>query len=372
MADRKQHLGEVDGLAPDDVWDRIEAESKGAAPSWTLTDRPGPLRRVAIATVAVGVAAAGLGFGYAALRDNGAPSRTPRVGAVQVTNGRLAFTRRLPAQWNVFTIDPDGTDEQHVTHGPRDYSTSWSPDGSKIVVDRENGLTVMDADGSNEVVIADAAEGSFPSWSPDGSKILFAQAAGESMTVDVGEISLLSSAHLFVANADGVDAHQLTSGPYVDDQGVWSPDGSHIVFRRFGADERGLYVMNADGSDPVLVAPGSAEYPPYAPAWSPDGSRIAFTMNSRRGAAIYVMNADGSGLVPLTAGEPNFDAEPAWSPDGTLIAFSREISGPGAQYVSGDIYIMRADGSDVTQLTDTSDEDEQAPSWGTAQEMPGS
>jgi TolB protein len=51
------------------------------------------------------------------------------------------------------------------------------------------------------------------------------------------------------------------------------------------------------------------------PAWSPDGSRIAF--KSIRGgpgnAEIYVMNADGSGVTRLTNNGYS-DYDPAWPP----------------------------------------------------------
>jgi Tol biopolymer transport system component len=306
-----------------------------------------------------------------------ARTTTPGRAPDPVTNGRIAFTRRLSTEWNVFTVDPDGSGEQHVTHGVRDYSTSWSPDGSRIVVDRENGLTVMDADGSNPVVIADAGEGSFPSWSPDGTKILFTRWDGGDELVRVGEGSAASSTHLFVVAPDGTDPQQLTSGLVIDSSGAWSPDGSQIAFTRVADTGTGLYVMNADGSDPVLVLPAQDPdpsepswfpYAPYEPAWSPDGSRIAFSMNAQHSASIYVMDADGSGVVQLTDGQ-NYDTAPVWSPDGTLIAFSREISGPGDISVTGDIYVMRADGTHVTQLTDTPGEDEQVPSWGTAPAM---
>jgi len=60
-------------------------------------------------------------------------------------------------------------------------------------------------------------------------------------------------------------------------------------------------------------------------AWSPDGTWIAFMGGvSASEYDIWVVDADGSYLTQLTD-SPGPDGWPAWSPDGTRIAFS---SGP--------------------------------------------
>jgi TolB protein len=63
---------------------------------------------------------------------------------------------------------------------------------------------------------------------------------------------------------------------------------------------------------------------------------------------IWVMNADGSDRTVLT--DTADAATPTWSPDGTKIAFSR-ASGGANGCSSGDIWVMDADGSNKTQLT---------------------
>jgi len=57
------------------------------------------------------------------------------------------------------------------------------------------------------------------------------------------------------------------------------------------------------------------------PAWSPDGRWIAFsrTTDGRRTFQIYVMRANGTDVRRLTRGR--FDTDPAWSPDGRWIAY---------------------------------------------------
>ena len=87
------------------------------------------------------------------------------------------------------------------------------------------------------------------------------------------------------------------------------------------------------------------------PTWSPDGTKIAFGSNSDGNYEIYVMNADGSGQTNLTNNSAN-DWYPSWSPDGTQITFSSERDG------NAEIYFMNADGSGQLRLTDNPADDE--------------
>jgi DNA-binding SARP family transcriptional activator/Tol biopolymer transport system component len=80
-------------------------------------------------------------------------------------------------------------------------------------------------------------------------------------------------------------------------------------------------------------------------SWSPEAERIVFdaavgtpsSADARHG--LYVMDADGSDMTPLTAGD-KCDAHAVWSPDGELIAFNRE----------GDLWAIRPDGSGAERL----------------------
>ena len=87
------------------------------------------------------------------------------------------------------------------------------------------------------------------------------------------------------------------------------------------------------------------------------GGRIAFVSNRDGNNEIYVMNADGTGLTRLT-NDPASDLYPAWSPDGTRLAFTSTRDG------HNNIYVMNADGTGVTQLTtSTGSVGSQAPAW---------
>ena len=95
-----------------------------------------------------------------------------------------------------------------------------------------------------------------------------------------------------------------------------------------------------------------------APEWSPDGASIAFTGQRRGDAAVWLMDADGSDQRQLTRNGLHAGF-PGWSPDGTRILF---VDGLCEGCAESDLFTMNADGTRITQLTDTP-ENELAKSW---------
>jgi hypothetical protein len=178
---------------------------------------------------------------------------------------------------------------------------------------------------------------------------------------------------LLIINADGTGQTILTEGRFVqDDEPVFSPDGSKIAFHRQNGFRTDIFVMNADGTNQVAITSG--ETPPQTsnlqPSWSPDGIKLVFASN-RSGSGkleIWMANADGSGLVRLTTAiqmstdgqGPIFssDINPAWSPDGSRIAFSSSRDG----LADRELYVINADGSNLTRLTDNTNDDHR-PTW---------
>ena len=114
-------------------------------------------------------------------------------------------------------------------------------------------------------------------------------------------------------------------------------------FRSAGGESPEITIMNLDGSERVnLTDVGINHYP----SWSPDGTKIAFQRNINGDYEIYVMRADGSNQINLT-NSPGYDMIPNWSPDGTKIVFTSYRNGRE----NAEIYIMNADGSEQVNLT---------------------
>ena len=84
-------------------------------------------------------------------------------------------------------------------------------------------------------------------------------------------------------------------------------------------------------------------------------TKIAFTSEGDGNKEIYVMNADGSGETRITDNQAD-DTDPTWSPDGLRIAFVSDRDG------NREIYVMNTDGGDQTRLTNNPDSDF-APAW---------
>ena len=190
------------------------------------------------------------------------------------------------------------------------------------------------------------------------SKIIFADNAGS----------------LLLINSDGTGQSILLQGTHIqNDNPVYSPDGSKIAFNRRSGFRTDICVINADGTNLITLTSANPQLEfseSLYPAWSPDGSKLAFATNwnGQRKFEIWVMNANGTGLVQLTTNVqqgsdfqgPLFssDSEPAWSPDGSRIAFSSNRDGR----TDTELYVMNADGSNQTRLTDNA-ADDRNPTW---------
>jgi len=171
-----------------------------------------------------------------------------------------------------------------------------------------------------------------------------------------GRIAITTGDAIRTVDPSGSDAIEIPiPGPGLAWHVAWSPDGRRLAVVVFGDQERTLYVMAADGSNPTRIA--SAENV-SAPSWWPDGTRIAYVAESGGRSSIHVANSDGSdNLVLHSIDAPGTRAifSAKVSPDGTLIVFDQGTE------EGFDIFAVAADGADVRQLTHTGQD--YNPSW---------
>ena len=308
---------------------------------------------------------------------------------------KLAFVSRRDGNSEIYVMNADGSAQENLTQHPAsDSHPSWSPDGRKLAfVSRRDGnsdIYVMNADGSGlRNVTRTSSNDLDPAWSPGGRAIAFVRKTQKKCAPSPRDSPCNNyETYLYVVKGDGSGLRRLTThraqvfnpswsadgktiryGRYrvqadgtgqtelprnVPLPGAWSPDGQRIAFAEVdrspgrGTDDAdaGLWVMNADGSNPRRVARNAAS---SDPAWSPDGRRIAFRRFDRlaENSDLFVVNADGSGLRRLTrhaasvAERAHLARWFAWSPDGRTIAFLH----------NREVYIVKADGSGERRLT---------------------
>jgi TolB protein len=98
----------------------------------------------------------------------------------------------------------------------------------------------------------------------------------------------------------------------------------------------------------VVAALGSGgNWDDEQPRWSPDGRRVAFRSNRGGSYNLYVMDADGRNLTRLTE-HAGVDHDPAWLPDGESLVYSSDRDRGGGRR---DLYrLWLADGR-VDRLT---------------------
>src|SRR5215207_5237936 len=128
-----------------------------------------------------------------------------------------------------------------------------------------------------------------------------------------------------------------------------------------------LWVMDADGTNQTNLT-NTPDTNEGQPAWSPDGTKIAFTgpgdLNEDGSGGlgdVYVMDADGTNRTNLTDTPNRSDYQPSWAPSGAQLTFVREVPG---RVISEqpDIFVMDANGENASNLTQT-DESESGPDW---------
>lgn len=259
----------------------------------------------------------------------------------------------------------------------------FTPDGKSIVYqggcDEPNAdIYAIGANGKGLVQLTHTGTHELePVWSPDGTKIAYVQQVTANKCDGCND-------RIWIMNADGSDAHQVTSDsdPWHDEHPSWSPDGTRLAFWRWTYESASVDVVPAAGGAVTRIVPGGSD-----PVWGPrgitfvNGSTNPTTLQtvrpdgtnartvasdsgvltnglavSRTGALAY-LRTDQSGRLQLVVGTkprvtlgglhaPPSGSGLAWSPNGSEVAFDAT----DRQGLT-DIWTAHTDGTHLARLT---------------------
>ena len=257
---------------------------------------------------------------------------------------------------DVFLLPAAGGFPQQLTNsGDVAAAPVWSPDGMRLLVQRQGQLQSLSADpadGAAKPVIlhkgvlhasnlpgGDAPWGG-PRWSPDGTWVLTATRDGHETT-------------LVLLGADGKSTRRLLTVEGYLTAWDWAPDGLTIVVvtRHEDAHTGDVRLVDVESGDArVLWEETAYAYREPVATFLPAGGdtpRLLFRSNRSGWSKLYTAAADGSDVRSLTTGEWDDDAFRV-SRDGSQIVFASRAEQSGTQ---DDLWIVSAQGGQPRRLT---------------------
>ncbi len=226
----------------------------------------------------------------------------------------------------VYIVPIDGGAPRQLTYdGAANERPRWSADSRQIFFISDRGgssqIWVMDADGTRARQITRlSTEASGLIVSPDGKKIVFQS----SVYPECGADDSCNKGKIDDEAQNKVKARVYTSLLYRHWTGWQTKRRQHLL------------VIDSDGSNTKDLTPGPHDVPPFSLGGpddytiSPDSVEVAFAMNVDPDAAtstnsdIYTVPITGGELHKITIGL-GADNSPLYSPDGKLLAFRSQM-----------------------------------------------
>jgi len=204
----------------------------------------------------------------------------------------------LYPSFDIFQADLNGRIVKQLTNSPGyDAEATISPDGKKMIYtstkDGDIDLYIMDLETGNEKRITSLLGYDGGAWfSPDGTKLIW-RASRPKTEAEIKEYKDLLAENLvaptnmevWVANADGSNARQVTSYGQANWAPAYMPDSRRIIFASNHEYKRGfpfnMYTINEDGTNLQKISrdKGFDAFPMF----SPDGKKIVFCSNRNNG-----------------------------------------------------------------------------------------
>lgn len=161
---------------------------------------------------------------------------------------RILFESRRNSSGDLYTMKPDGSDVQQLTHIGVGYDGTWDPTSDRIAYDSAGVILVINSDGSGvtQVTSGQGSRDGRPAWSPDGSWLAFYSERD-------------GNPEIYLIRPDGTGVQRLTNNPAEDATPSWSSDGTRLFFESDRSGNLDIYSMALDGSDVVDLTNDAAD-----------------------------------------------------------------------------------------------------------------
>jgi Tol biopolymer transport system component len=208
---------------------------------------------------------------------------------------------------------------------------------------------------------------------PDGKRVIYASThlGGEACPPPPDRASgyvwpIYPTYEIFAADADGKNLKRLTDNHGYDAEGAVSPDGRRIVFTSLREGDLDLYVMNADGSEVRRLTDRfgydggaffswdgrsivyRAAYPETPAERDEYRALLGQGLVRPRRLEIYKMRADGTDVRQVTQAKAASFA-PFMHPNNQQIIFSSNLHDPTGRAFA--LYLVNVDGSGLERVT---------------------
>jgi TolB protein len=204
-------------------------------------------------------------------------------------------------------------------------------------------LFIMDADGHNAQQLSfDKSLAATPAWGKGGSEIYYT--SYRDVNPDLCAVELATGKTWYVSKRPNLN---------------FTPDWSErnqllaLTLGRDGNSE--IYTMGPSGAERTLRRLTRHPGIDSSPSWSPGGNQMVFTSDRTGRPQIWMMDSDGGNVQRLTH-RGTYNDSAVWSPRGDQLAF---VARDQSRF---DVYLMRIDGSGLQQLTYQSGSNED-PFW---------
>jgi len=302
------------------------------------------------------------GSGQTRLTNAVPPSTGTRIlGYNWIDNGKRILISTnfgiINSMRNIYTMKIDGSDIKKLSNEFVDYNNPvMSPDEKTIFFDTErnggNEIYSMDLNGNYLLNITKtSSKNRVPNWAKNGSKIIF-------------ESQRDGNYEIYIMNSDGSNPVNLTKSKGEELAPKVSFDSKKIVYRRADfVTHNDIFIMDISGNNAKSISKDNIfrklKVFPVNPTFTPKGDKIVVDIFNTEGTIsdIYIINADGKNITNLThnsAGE--IDRNPRVSPDGKYIIYTTRIGG------NWEIFRMNIDGTDPVNLSNENTQ-EFYPSW---------